>query len=56
MLIGGQIEGAMFVAVPFAMFGFGVVFLKVGLNLGETNQHLIQDKITEIVGGTVIQN
>lgn len=56
MLIGGKIEGAMFVVVPFAMFGFGVVFLKVGVKLGETNQHLIQDKITEIVGGTVIQN
>ena len=44
MLITGQIEGALFVAAPAVMFGFGVIFVKFGLSIGSKDYELIKEK------------
>ena len=52
-LISGQIEGAMFIVVPFIMFGFGVAFVKFGVYLGDKDNKAIADEIAEAISGTL---
>ena len=52
-LVSGQIEGAMFVVIPFVMFGFGVAFVKFGAYLGDKDNKVIANEIAEAIGGTV---
>ena len=52
-LFSGQIEGAMFVGMPFAMFGFGIAFVKFGALLGAKDHEQISRRLAEAIGGTV---
>lgn len=52
-LIAGKPEGALFVIVPFLMFGFGIFFVRLGRRLGEEDCRLITERLAEAIEGTV---
>jgi hypothetical protein len=55
-LIVGKPEGALFVIVPFVMFGLGVAFVKFGRYLGDGDYQQIARELAEAIGGTVTAN
>jgi hypothetical protein len=54
MLLTGQWQGILFVAVPLLMFGFGVGFVKIGGGLSGKDRRLVAEKIADAVGGSVV--
>jgi len=52
-LIAGKPEGALFVVVPFVMFGFGILFVRFGRYFGDKDNRLIAEELADAIEGTV---